>query len=75
MKDRLSHLDNLEAEYDRGWKADILENGSISFYRTLRGVREEHIVGASILESGEAKMLNTMKNFWRRIFPAVKVGV
>lgn len=58
-----ARLDNLEAEYDRGWKADILENGSISFYRTLRGVREEHIVGASILESGEAKMLNTMKEF------------
>lgn len=58
-----ARLDNLEAEYDRGWKADILENGSISFYRTLRGVREEHIVGASILESGEARMLNTMKEF------------
>lgn len=56
-------LDNLEAEYDRGWKADVLENGNISFYRTLRGVREEHIVGASVLDSAEAKMLNTMKEF------------
>ncbi len=56
-------LDNLEAEYDRGWKAEILENGSISFYRTLRGVKEEHIVGASVLDSAEAKMLNTMKEF------------
>ena len=56
-------LDNLEAEYDRGWKAEILENGNLCFYRTLRGVKEEHIVGASILESGEAKVLNTMKDF------------
>ncbi len=56
-------LDNLEAEYDRGWKAEILENGNLCFYRTLRGVKEEHIVGASILESGEAKILNTMKDF------------
>ena len=56
-------LDNLEAEYDRGWKAEILDNGSISFYRTLRGVKEEHIVGASILESGEARILNSMKDF------------
>ena len=56
-------LDKLEAEYDRGWKAEILENGNISFNRTLRGVKEEHIVGASVLDSGEAKILNTMKAF------------
>jgi DNA gyrase subunit B len=56
-------LDALEAEYDRGWKAEALENGNISFNRTLRGVREEHIVGASVLESSEARMLNDMKNF------------
>ena len=56
-------LDGLEAEYDRGWKAEALENGNISFYRTLRGVREEHIVGASVLDSAEARMLNDMKNF------------
>ena len=56
-------LDNLEAEYDRGWKAEALDNGSISFNRTLRGVKEEHIVGASVLDSGEAKMLNSMKEF------------
>ena len=56
-------LDNLEAEYDRGWKAEVLDSGNISFYRTLRGVKEEHIVGASILESGEARILNSMKEF------------
>jgi DNA gyrase subunit B len=58
-----ARLDKLEAEYDRGWKAEILENGSISFNRTLRGVKEEHIVGAAVLESGEAKLLNSMKEF------------
>ena len=56
-------LDNLEAEYDKGWKAELLDNGNISFHRTLRGVKEEHIIGASVLESGEAKMLNSMKQF------------
>ena len=56
-------LDTLEAEYDRGWKAEISENGNLLFYRTLRGVKEEHIVGASILDSGEAKILNSMKEF------------
>ena len=56
-------LDGLEAEYDKGWKAELLDNGNISFHRTLRGVKEEHIIGASVLESGEAKMLNSMKQF------------
>lgn len=56
-------LDNLEAEYDRGWKAEVLDNGNISFHRTLRGVKEEHLVGASVLDSGEAKILNSMKAF------------
>ena len=58
-----ARLDVLEAEYDRGWKAEALDNGTISFNRTLRGVREEHIIGASVLDSAEARMLNDMKNF------------
>jgi len=59
----VARLDNLEAEYDRGWKAEALDNGTISFNRTLRGVREEHIVGAAVLDSGEAKLLHSMKTF------------
>ncbi len=58
-----ARLDSLEAEYDRGWHANALENGNILFHRTLRGVREEHIIGAAVLESAEAKMLNSMKEF------------
>ena len=32
-----ARLDELEAEYDRGWKAVMQEDGSILFTRTLRG--------------------------------------
>ncbi|MBR5599599.1 MAG: DNA topoisomerase (ATP-hydrolyzing) subunit B [Alphaproteobacteria bacterium] len=64
----VARLDNLEAEYDRGWKFEILENGNISFYRTLRGVKEDHIVGASVLDSAEARMLNSMKEFLAKNF-------
>ncbi|MDO4184268.1 MAG: DNA topoisomerase (ATP-hydrolyzing) subunit B [Rhodospirillales bacterium] len=56
-------LDNQEAEYDKGWKADILSDGSVSFHRTLRGVEEKHVIGASVLDSPEAKALNDMKAF------------
>lgn len=61
-------LDLAEAEYDRGWHGKILSDGSISFHRTLRGVKEEHIVGANILESAEAKVLKEMKAFLHENF-------
>ena len=56
-------LDTLEAEYDRGWKAELNEEGSVVFYRVLRGVKEEHVIGANILESPEGKVLNDMHEF------------
>ena len=56
-------LDGQEAEYDKGWKADILSDGSVSFHRTLRGVEEKHVIGASIFDSPEGKALNDMKAF------------
>ena len=56
-------LDGQEAEYDKGWKADILPDGAVSFHRTLRGVEEKHVIGASVLDSPEAKALNEMKAF------------
>ena len=56
-------LDNMEAEYDKGWKADINDDGSLNFHRTLRGVEENHIVGITVFESPEARILNEMKNF------------
>lgn len=27
-------LDTMEAEYDKGWKADVLSDGSLSFHRS-----------------------------------------
>lgn len=56
-------LDGQEAEYDKGWKADVLGDGSVSFHRTLRGVEEKHVIGASIFDSPEGKALNDMKAF------------
>ncbi len=61
-------LDSAEAEYDKGWQAELLPDGSISFNRTLRGVKEEHIIGANILDSAEAKVLNEMRSFLHENF-------
>ena len=83
----LSELDKLvvrlneqEAEYDRGWSAEIGTDGTLIFSRTLRGVTETHIVGSNILDSQEAPILNSMKdvlaeNFTSSAFLVSKQGI
>ncbi len=57
-----ARLDELEAEYDRGWKASMQDDGTILFERTLRGVTEKHIIGKNILEMQEVEALNSLHN-------------
>ena len=57
-----ARLDELEAEYDRGWKASMQDDGTILFERTLRGVTEKHIIGKNILEMQEVEALNGLHN-------------
>ncbi|MBE6445479.1 MAG: DNA topoisomerase (ATP-hydrolyzing) subunit B [Alphaproteobacteria bacterium] len=64
----VARLDDQEAEYDRGWKAEIDANGALVFSRTLRGVTEKHVVGSNILDSQEAPILNSMSDVLRENF-------
>ena len=64
----VAKLNEHEAEYDKGWKAEILPDGSVSFNRTLRGVKEDHIVGATVFDSAEARVLNEMHDFLKTNF-------
>lgn len=64
----VARLDEHEAEYDRGWSAEVASDGSLIFARTLRGVTEKHIVGANILDSQEAPLLNSMRDVLRENF-------
>lgn len=68
LSDRLNRL---EAEYDRGWTAEVKDDGSILFLRTLRGVTEKHSVGSIILDSQEAAMLNGMKTLLHENFAEI----
>lgn len=70
-----TRLDSLEAEYDKGWKVSVSEEGSVVFSRTLRGVEEKHIVDGEILESYEAKVLNSLKSFLKENFYTVSTLV
>ena len=70
-----ARLNELEAEYDRGWTAEVLEDGSIQFARKLRGVTEKHLVGPIVLDSQEAQMLDSMKNILWENFGTVSTLV
>ena len=66
-------LDSHEAEYDKGWKADLNEDGSFSIHRTLRGVKEEHVIGSTDMDSPEAVILNEMRNMLLENFAQASV--
>jgi len=55
-----TRLDAIESDLARGWEGSVLDDGSLTFARTLRGVTETHILDQGILRSAEARALNSM---------------
>ena len=73
LKTVADRLNAHEAEYDRGWLAEVQEDGSLLFSRTLRGVTEKHVVGSVILDSTEAQMLHEMQDLLKSNFATMSV--
>lgn len=73
-----ARLNEIEPEYERGWKAVYTDNTFI-FNRTLRGVTETFTLDINLLTSGEARKLNEkaseLKEFYEKtsIFKAKEV--
>jgi len=55
-----TRLDALENELERGWEGRFVEGEGIEFTRTLRGVRERHVLGSAVVRSSEARRLDDM---------------
>lgn len=53
-------LDAIESDLMRGWQGEVLDDGSLSFNRTLRGVKETHLLDHGVLRSAEARHLHAM---------------
>ena len=53
-------MDALEAEAERGWEGEVLEDGGFAVNRTLRGVTERHMVDGAIIRSTEARKLDAV---------------
>ena len=61
-------LDSLAPEQDRGWQGAVEEDGSLSFTRTLRGVRESHVLDKRITASAEARGLDSLASELRSVY-------
>jgi DNA gyrase subunit B len=53
-------LDHLESPLEQGWQGSSLADGGLEFVRTLRGVRERHVVDSAVIRSTEARRLDDM---------------
>ncbi|MCH8237458.1 MAG: DNA topoisomerase (ATP-hydrolyzing) subunit B [Proteobacteria bacterium] len=51
-------LNKLEPANEKGWKGAPLEDGGLEFTRTLRGVKECHIIDGTLVRSSDARRLN-----------------
>ncbi len=61
-------LDMLSEEYERGWQAEVRDNGDVALWREVRGVREEHVLDARLLASLEARRLAAHAQHLREVY-------
>ena len=52
-------LNALADEHGKGWQGSILDDGGLSFARTLRGVTETHVIDSAVVHSSDARHLLT----------------
>ncbi len=61
-------LNGLTVESERGWRAEIIEEGGFAFFRTLRGVTERHVIDGALVRSSDARKLAEMAGKLQAIY-------
>ena len=51
-------LDQLAPEIERGWAGEPTPDGGLKFARTIRGVKETHVIDGPLIRSSEARKLD-----------------
>jgi len=69
-RDVAARLDTLSNEWERGWSAEATTDGGLLFQRTLRGVREVHIVDSGLIHSQEARRLASLSGELKAVYGA-----
>ncbi|CUH34200.1 DNA gyrase subunit B [Jannaschia seosinensis] len=61
-------LDQVAAEYERGWQGRITQDHGIRLARVLRGVEEVRTLDGAVLRSGEARKLAQVAGETRNVY-------
>ena len=61
-------LDALEPPAERGWHGAALDDGGLTFTRTVRGVSERHAIDGALIRSIEARRLDDMAGKLQEVY-------
>ncbi|MCB1491336.1 MAG: DNA gyrase subunit B, partial [Rhodobiaceae bacterium] len=51
-------LDRIAEEWEKGWEGEVREDGAFVFSRTVRGVREAHVLDTNLIGSVDARRID-----------------
>ena len=61
-------LDIIAEETERGWTGVALDDGSLTFERTVRGVKEAVTIDAALIASADARKLDSRANHLQEVY-------
>jgi len=61
-------LDLLSDETERGWVGEVTADGGLSFHRDVRGVREEVMIDAPLIDSADARRLDAYTSHLQEVY-------
>ncbi|MEN6541304.1 DNA topoisomerase (ATP-hydrolyzing) subunit B [Parvibaculum sp.] len=61
-------LDLLSDETERGWVGEVTGDGGLSFHRDVRGVREEVLIDAPLIDSADARRLDAYTSHLQEVY-------
>ncbi len=64
-------LDLLADEFERGWNGEIAEDGSLRFWRIVRGVKEVTTLDAGLIGSADARKLHEFAEHLGAVYGAM----
>jgi len=55
-----ARLDIISGDIERGWSGHVMDNGSLRFERTLRGVKDVAFIDMALIGSADARQINRL---------------
>jgi len=66
--DLVHRLDRISEETERGWEGVVTPEGGLLFTRTVRGVKESHLLDVGLIGSSDARHIDQMQPSLKEVF-------